>query len=67
MREVLFIAQDSVHVVHCRRQDDDTWILAETRDPAGRVELASIEAELSLEEVYAKVRFEEVSGPQAVS
>ena len=66
LKEVLFIAQGSVHVIHYRRQSDATWILSETRDLEDRVELASIEAEIPLIEVYAKVRFEKPSGPMAV-
>ncbi len=59
LREVLFIAQDSVHVLHYVRRDDDTWILSEIRDPEGRLPLSSTEAELLLTEVYAKVRFDD--------
>lgn len=66
VREVLFVAQDSTHLVHYRRQSDDTWILSETRDPDGRLSLPSIEAELLVAEVYAKVQFEQASGPRAV-
>lgn len=62
LREVLFIAQERVHVVHYVRQDDGTWLLTETRDPRGRVSLASVGASLVLSEVYAKVSFEEKSG-----
>ncbi len=66
LREILFVAQDSVHLVHYRRQSDDTWILSETRDPEHRLVLASIEVEIPLTEVYAKVRFKGSSGPKAV-
>ncbi len=67
LREVLFIAQDSVHVVHYVRQDDDTWILAETRDSEHRLSLASIAAQLLLSEVYAKVDFDKSLRPVRVS
>ncbi len=66
VQEVLFLAQDSIHVVHYRRQDDETWILQETRDRDGSLAMASIEAGLSVAEIYAKVRFEETRGPKAV-
>jgi Uma2 family endonuclease len=56
LREVLFVAQDSVHVVHCVRQENGSWLLTETRDPEGRLTLASIEAELLVSEIYDKVR-----------
>ncbi len=67
LREVLFIAQESVYVVHYVRQDDGTWILTEVRDPQDRVPVASIEAQLLLSEVYAKVQFDESSRPTRVS
>ncbi len=66
LKEVLFVAQDAAHVVHYRRQTDDTWILSETRDPEARLALTSIETEIPLAEIYAKVRFKEPAGPTAV-
>lgn len=66
LQEVLFVAQDSVHLVHYRRQSDETWILSETRDPEGLLALSSIGAELASTEVYAKVRFG-AAGPKALS
>jgi len=63
LREVLFIAQESVHVVHYVRQDDGTWLLSETRDPEGCLHLASIGASLNLSEVYAKAHFDEKPRP----
>lgn len=66
LREVLFIAQDSLHVVHYQRQPDDTWNLSETRDSKSRLILPSIEAELLTAEVYAKVSFDETRGPTPV-
>ncbi len=64
--EVLFVAQDSVHVVHYSRQDDDTWILSETRDTGDRVQMTSIGVEISVAEIYVKVRFADTVGPKAV-
>jgi Uma2 family endonuclease len=67
LREVLFIAQNRVHVVHYVRQADDTWILAETRNPEESLSLASIGARLSLSEVYAKVQLDDAPGPTRIS
>ena len=61
LREVLYFAQSEIHVLHYVRQDDDTWILSETRDPDARISLPSIGAELKPAEVYAKVKFESTS------
>lgn len=63
LREVLYVSQTEAHVLHYVRQDDDTWILSETRGRDGRIPLPSIAAELHLAEVYAKVDFDETSGP----
>ncbi len=66
LREVLFIAQDSRHLVHYQRQSDGTWILSETRDPDDRLAMTAIGAEIPMAEVYAKVRFEDTAGPKAI-
>lgn len=66
VREVLFVAQDSIHLVHYRRQKHGTWILTETRDPEASLAMPSIATEISVAEMYAKVRFEEPSRPKAV-
>ena len=58
LREILFIAQDEVHVLQYVRRDDGTWLLSETRNPEGALLLRSIDAELRVAEIYAKVRFD---------
>lgn len=58
LREVLFVAQNDPHLLHYRRQADDTWLLSEARDPEAVLSLPSIGADLALADVYAKVRFE---------
>lgn len=63
LREVLFVAQERVHVVHYVRQDDGTWTLSEIQDLEGRLPLPSMEAELLLAEVYAKIRFDDPTAP----
>ena len=66
LREVLFVSQHHVHVVRYERQPDDTWLLSESRAAEGCLLLSSVEAELELSEVYAKVRFDKASGPTLV-
>ncbi|MEM7483515.1 MAG: Uma2 family endonuclease [Acidobacteriota bacterium] len=66
VQEVLFVAQDRVHVMRYERQPDSTWLLSETRDGGGRMALSSIAAELDIAEVYAKVRFDDVPRPTPV-
>lgn len=59
LREVLFVSQDEVHVLHYVRQANDAWLLTESRDAGAVITLASIRAELRLAEVYAKVSFDD--------
>lgn len=58
LREYLLVAQEKPHVVHYVRQSDLTWLLAETHDSAATLRLPSIDCDLALSEVYAKVRFD---------
>lgn len=58
LREVLFVAQDEVHVMRYVRRDDDTWILSETRDLEATLELTSLGVELAVAETYARVPLE---------
>lgn len=55
LREVLLVAQDSVHVVHYERQDDESWLLTETREPTDALELPALGCELPMGEIYARV------------
>lgn len=52
--DYVLIAQGELHVEHYRRQED-LWVLAETRDPEGRVVLESIGCELELAEIYDRI------------
>lgn len=53
--EYVLIAQDRPHVEHFQKQSDGTWVLSETNDPAGVIDLPTVQCRLSLEEIYAKV------------
>ena len=57
LREVLLVAQDRPHVVHYVRQPDGSWLLSESRDPAGSLTLASLDCELRMAEAYSRVEF----------
>ncbi len=54
LADYVLIAQDGVHVEHYRRQGE-FWVLAETRDPQGRIVLESIGCELELAEIYDRL------------
>lgn len=57
LQDYLLVAQERCHIVHYRRQPDNTWVLSETDDPQGSLSLASLACQLALAEVYAKVHF----------
>ncbi len=55
LQAYLLLSQYRVQADLFRRQADGTWSLSSYRDPAETIALPSIEAELSLAEVYDKV------------
>ena len=57
LTEYVLIAQDTYHIEHYVRQADNQWLLSEVDDPAGIVELPTIQCSLLLSEVYDKVEF----------
>ncbi len=54
LADYVLVAQDETHVEHFRRQGE-LWVLAETRDPQGRLALESIGCELELAEIYDRL------------
>ena len=59
LQTYLLVAQERCHVVHYRRQQDNTWLLAETSDMQERIHLHSLGCDLLLSEVYAKVKLDQ--------
>ena len=57
LREYVLIAQDSPRIERFLRQDDDTWVLTNVTGLENSLPLASVDAALSLAEVYQKVTF----------
>jgi Uma2 family endonuclease len=55
LADYVLIAQNSVHVEHFTRQGDGRWLLSETDDPAGVLDLPSIGCRLALADVYERV------------
>lgn len=54
LQHYLLIAQDKIHIEHYIRQDDDTWLLTETHDLSASIEIAALQAALSVADVYEK-------------
>lgn len=59
LQTYLLVAQDRCHVVHYTRQQDNTWLLAETSDLQDCIRLHSLACDLLLSEVYAKVQLDQ--------
>lgn len=51
----LMVAQDKVHVELYERQEEERWVLSETRDIDRTLELLAIRAKLALKDVYGLV------------
>ncbi|WP_103019676.1 Uma2 family endonuclease [Salinibacter altiplanensis] len=64
LQEYLLVAQDAPHAEHYVRQDDGSWRLTDTDGLDATITLPSVEAELSLSEVYLDV-FEEDESSEA--
>lgn len=58
LRDYLLVAQDKVHVEHFHKQDDGRWVLWETNHIDDRVSLTTINGELRIRDLYAKVKVE---------
>jgi Uma2 family endonuclease len=57
LREYLLVSQAECRVERFARQDDSSWIYAETTDPNGAVELTSVACRLTLSRVYHRIGF----------
>lgn len=55
LMEYLTVAQDKIHVEHWLRQADQRWILTEYGDRSATITLPSIDAQLSIADMYEKV------------
>jgi len=65
LQEYILVAQDCVRVEHYLRQGEQ-WLLTELSNPDDVLHLVSIDCELSLREIYAKVKFSASEEPQEV-
>ena len=63
LREYVLVAQDRVHVEHYVRQEDSTWVLAETNSIDDVLTLISIGCALPVSEIYFKVQFKSADDP----
>ncbi|MGH8475687.1 MAG: Uma2 family endonuclease [Methylococcales bacterium] len=58
LQAYLLVDQEQCHVVHYMRQQDNTWLLAETYAMEDGIHLPSIRCDLLLSEFYAKVKLD---------
>ena len=59
LQEYLLIDQDSYHIEHYIRQNDDQWLLSDYTGLGTTLTLPSIGCTLALADVYEKVTFED--------
>ena len=57
LKDYLLVAQDRIHVEHYSRQPEGTWVLWETNDLSASVALPSLDVELPLSDIYARIDF----------
>src|SRR5688572_3198032 len=57
LREILFVSQREPRVEQFIRQNASDWLLRETAGLTNRLSLSSVEAAISLGEIFAKVNF----------
>jgi Uma2 family endonuclease len=58
LQEYLLVAQDHPLIEHYVRQSSDTWLFADANEMSARLTLTSINAVLTLADVYEKVDFQ---------
>ncbi len=54
-QEYLLVAQDSIHIEHYVRQPDNQWLFVDVDDPGTTIQLASIQCQLLVADIYEKV------------
>lgn len=59
LREYVLVSQDEPHVDHFTRAGDGSWVLRDAAGLDALLRLESLDCELPLREVYAKVEFPE--------
>jgi Uma2 family endonuclease len=64
LREYVLISQKAQHIEKFLRQEDGSWVLTEASGEEATIRLASVDCDLSLRRVYAKVEFaqDEIGG-----
>jgi Uma2 family endonuclease len=57
LQEYLLVSQEEIHVEHYQRQDNNSWTFREYALPEEKIILSSINAQLTLADIYAKITF----------
>ena len=53
--EYLLVSQKEYHIEHYLRQNNNQWLLSETKDLQASIQLLSIQCQLTLADIYDKV------------
>lgn len=57
LREYLLVSQEEIHIEHFQRQDDNSWTFRDYTLPEEMIILSSINVQLVLADIYAKITF----------
>ena len=55
LQDYLVVAQDTTHLVHYHRQDDQHWLMTELTDPETALDLPGVNCRLAMMDIYDKV------------
>lgn len=59
LKEYVLISQDKAHIEHFVRQENGGWLMTEIYESSDALQLQSIDCAVNLQDVYAKVDFNE--------
>ena len=62
LQEYFLVAQDRIHIEHFRREPEGGWRFQETEEPGSVIRLESVQCELRVSDIYARVKFDEPAG-----
>lgn len=67
LTDYILISQDHAQIEHFTRQQDGQWLLSEASGLASTLALPTVDCQLSLADVYAKVEFPEATSQNEAS
>jgi Uma2 family endonuclease len=65
LQEYLLVAQDRIHIEHFRRDLEGGWRFQETEELTSVIRLESVQCELQVSDMYARVQFDEPAAEES--